>query len=87
MLKEIKYFLFLLIIILFTFFSIKYYISDKNKKKTFKNILSIDKKISSSEENIPLISSDTDDIVKYLSNEDNSNKKIYSFWDLLKNDN
>ena len=87
MLKEIKYFLFFLFISLFIFFSIKYYISDKNKKKTFKNINSLDKKISSSEGNIPLISSDTDDIVKYLSNEDGSNKKNYSFWDLLKNDN
>ena len=87
MLKEIKYFFYFLVIALFIFFLINFYISDKNKKKTFKNILSIDKKISSSEENIPLISSDTDDIVKYLSNEDNSNKKIYSFWDLLKNDN
>ncbi len=87
MLKEIKYFLFFSIIILFIFFSIKYYISDENKKKTFKNIYSIDKKISSLKGNIPLIPGDTDDIVKYLSNEDSSNKKKYSFWDLLKNDN
>ena len=84
MLKEIKYFLFFLIIIIFIFFSIKYYISDENKKKTFKNILAIDKKITSLERNIPILSSDTDNIVKYLSNEDSSNKKNYSFWDLLR---
>ena len=33
MIKEIKYFIFLLVIFLFIFFSIKFYISDENKKK------------------------------------------------------
>ena len=33
MFKEIKYFIFFLVITLFIFFSINFYISDENKKK------------------------------------------------------
>ena len=84
MIKEIKYFIFFLVIILFIFFSIKFYISDENKKKTFRNLSSIDKKINIYKTKLPIIFNDTDNIVEYLNNEDNSNKKKYYFWDLLK---
>ena len=47
----------------------------------------IDESISVYESKLPLISNDTDNIVKYLSNDENTNKKKYSFWDLLKNEN
>ena len=84
MLKEIKYFIFSLIIIFFIFFSIKYYIYDENKKKNFRNLSLIDKNISDHESKLPIIINDTDDIVKYLNNEESKNNKKYSFWDLLK---
>ncbi len=84
MIKEIKYFIFFLVIILFIFFSIKFYISDENKKKTFRNLSSIDKKINIYKSKLPIIYNDTDNIVEYLNNENNSNKKKYYFWDLLK---
>ena len=84
MIKEIKYFIFFLVIILFIFFSIKFYISDENKKKTFRNLSSLDKKINVYKTKLPIISNDTDNIVEYLNNEDNSNRKKYYFWDLLK---
>jgi|TARA_B100000929_G_scaffold288068_1_gene275827 cell shape-determining protein MreC len=87
MLKEIKYFIFFLFIVLFIFFSIKYYISDENKKKTFRNLSLIDKSISVYDSKLPIMSNDTDNIVKYLNNDKNTNKKKYSFWDLLKNEN
>ena len=87
MLKEIKYFIFLLIIVLFIFFSVKYYISNENIKKTFRNLSSIDKSISSHESKLPIIFNDTDNIVQYLDNEESKNKKKYSFWDLLKSEN
>ncbi len=87
MIKEIKYFIFLIVIILYIFFSIKFYISDENKKNTFRKLSSIDKNISIYETKLPIISNDTDDIIKYLNNEDNLNKKKYSFWDLFKSDN
>ena len=87
MLKEIKYFIFFLFIFIFIFFSIKYYISDENKKKTFRNLSLIDKSISVYDSKLPIMSNDTDNIVKYLNNDKNTNKKKYSFWDLLKNEN
>ena len=87
MLKEIKYFIFFLFIIFFIFFSIKYYISDENKKKTFRSLSLIDKKISAYEYNLPIIPNDTDNIVEYLNNDESTSKKKYSFWNLLKNEN
>ena len=87
MIKEIKYFIFFLVIIFFIFFSIKYYISNDNKKKTFRNLSLIDKNISIYETKLPIISNDTDDIVNYLNNDKSINKKKYFFWDLLKSEN
>ena len=87
MIREIKYFIFLLIIILFFSFSINYYISDENKKKTFRNLSLIDKNISIYESKLPVISNDTEDMVKYLNNDKSINKKKYFFWDLLKSEN
>ena len=87
MIKEIKYFIFFLVIVLFIFFSIKYYISDENKKKSFRNLSSIDKKINVLEHKLPIILKDTDNILKYLNNDENTNKTKYSFWDLLKSEN
>ena len=84
MLKEIKYFIFFLATILFIFFSINFYISDENKKKTFRNLNIIDKKISIYETKLPIISNDTDNIVSYLNNDISKSKKKYYFWDLLK---
>ena len=49
------------------------------KKKTFVDIFK--------ETKLPIILNDTDNIVKYLNNDDNSNKRKYFFWDLLKNEN
>tara|TARA_B100001121_G_scaffold303620_2_gene317818 strand:+ start:2155 stop:2418 length:264 start_codon:yes stop_codon:yes gene_type:complete len=87
MLKEIKYLVFFLVIILFFFSTINFYISDENKKKTFRNLSSIDEKINIYQTKIPIIIKDTDNIVKYLSKEDTLNKKKYSFWDLFKSEN
>ena len=87
MLKEIKYFIFFLVNILFILFSIKYYISNENIKKTYRNLSLIDKDINIYESKLPIILNDTDNIVKHLNNDANTNKKKYSFWDLLKNEN
>ena len=87
MLKEIKYFIFFLAIVLFIFFSIKFYISEENRKKTFRNLSLIDKHLNIYEKKLPVISNDTNNIIEYLNNDDNSNKKKYTFWNLLKNEN
>tara|TARA_Y100000590_G_scaffold385559_1_gene457758 strand:+ start:176 stop:439 length:264 start_codon:yes stop_codon:yes gene_type:complete len=87
MVKEIKYFIFFLVIIIFIFFSIKYYISDENKKKTFRNLSSIDKKINTHKSKLVIIYNDTDNIIKYLNNDKSKNQKKYTFWELLKSEN
>ena len=86
MLREIKYFIYLLVIFVFIVLSIKFYISDDNIKKTFRSLNSVDINIHSFETKLPVISNDTEDIVKYLNNEDSTNKKKYLFWDLLKSE-
>ncbi len=86
MLREIKYFFFSLAIVLFILFSIKSYISEENRKKTFRNLSLIDKQLNTYEKKLPVISNDTINIIEFLNNDDNSNKKKYTFWDLLKNE-
>ena len=83
MLKEIRIFVYLLIIFISIFFSIKFYISDANKKKSFRNLNSVDDNIKKYETRLPIIINDTDNVVQYLNDEDNSSKKKYSFWELL----
>ena len=46
MLKELKYFLFLFVIILFFFLSLKYYFSDSNKRNYYRSLKLIDEKIN-----------------------------------------
>ena len=87
MLKELKYFIYILIISLFIFFSIKFYISDENKKKTFRNLNLIDDKLKYYNSKLPIIINDTESILEYLNNNNNLQKKNYSFWDLLKSEN
>ncbi len=86
MIKEIKYFLYVLTIILFTFFSVKYYFSDTHKKKSYRSVQSIEEKIVTYSENLPVLKNDTDNIVEYVKNINNESKKKYHFWELLFND-
>ena len=46
----------------------------------------MDINIDNFETKLPVISNDTDNIVKYLNNEDSTNKKKYLFWDLFKSE-
>ena len=87
MLKEIKYLMFLIIIFIFIFFSSKYYFSDANKKKSFRSFNTVDKKINIYSQNLPVLNSDTQNIIEYAKNKDNKKKKKYYFWKLInKND-
>ncbi len=85
MLKELKYFLYLLVITLFFFLSLKYYFSDDNKKNSYRSYKQIDEKITMYSQNIILLKSDTIDIVEYVEKTINKNKKNYNFWKLLNN--
>ena len=85
MLKELKYFLYLFVIILFFFLSFKYYFSDGNKKNSYRSYKQIDKKITIYTQNIILLKSDTNNIVEYVEKTIDKNKKNYNFWKLINN--
>ena len=86
MIKELKYFFYLLVIFVFLFFTIKYYFSDLNKKKTFRAINNLSSNIEEYSSNLKVLSNDTDNIIEYVENNSNTEKKKFYFWNLL-NDN
>ena len=83
MLKEIKYLIFILVIFSFLFFTGKYYFSDDNKKNSYRSLISIDKKINSYVEKLPVLEDDTIDIIEYVEQSNNKKKKKFNFWKLL----
>ena len=86
MLKEIKYLIFLLFISLFLFFTGKYYFSDDYKKKSYRTLNNIEKKINVFAEKLPILDDDTKNIIEYIQQSDNKNKKKFNFWKLLDTD-
>ena len=82
MIKETKYLVFIILISLFLFFTIRYYFSDENKKKSYRSLSNIDTKINNYVKNLPILKSDTQNIIEYVE-ETKSNKKKYNFWKLL----
>ena len=85
MLKELKYLLYLLVITLFFFISLKYYFSDDNKKNSYKSYKLMDEKITKYSQNVILLKSNTIDIVEYVEKTIDKNKKNYNFWKLINN--
>ena len=85
MLKELKYLLYLFVIILFFFISLRYYFSDDNKKNSYRSLKQVDEKIINYSQNIILLKSDTIDIVEYVEKTIDKNKKNYNFWKLIDN--
>ena len=85
MLKELKYLLFISVISLFFFLSLKYYFSDDNKKNSYRSYKQVDEKITMYSQNIILLKSDTVDIVEYVEKTIDKNKKNYNFWKLINN--
>ena len=83
MFKELKYLFYLLVIFLFIFFISKYYFSDQNKKKSYRSFESIDLSVEKHLTNIPILKSDTEDIIDFVETYKDQNKKKYSFWELL----
>ena len=86
MYKEIKYLLFIIIIFLFVFLFLKYYFSDQNKKKSFRSLKDINQKINLYSKELPVLESDTQNIIEYVKNKENKKKKKYSFWELINKD-
>ena len=83
MFKEIKYLIFVLIICLFIFFTGRYYFSNENKENSFRSLSNINERINVYVEKIPILKDDTKDIIEYIEQSNNKNKKKFNFWKLL----
>ena len=86
MLKEIKYLLFIVIISLFFFYTGNYYFSNENIKKSYRSYKDIDEKIKIYSKELPVLESDTQDIIEYVKQTNKKKKKKFNFWKLLEND-
>ena len=83
MIKELKYFLYVITIISFIFFILNYYFSDENKKNSYRSTKIFDNKIVKYSKTLQSLESDTDNIVEYVENTFNKDKKKYKFWELI----
>ena len=64
-----------------------HYFSDSYKKKSYRSLSSIDKKIKLYSKNLAILENDTQNIIEYVKNTQTKKKKKYYFWDLInKND-
>jgi len=83
MIKELKYFSYTITIISFVFFILNYYFSDENKKNSYRSTKIFDTKIVKYSETLQTLESDTENIVEYIENTFNKDKKKYKFWELI----
>ena len=83
MIKELKYFLYVITIISFIFFILNYYFSDENKKNSYRSTKIFDNKIVKYSKTLQSLESDTEIIVEYVENTFNKDKKKYKFWELI----
>ena len=84
--KELKYFLYIITIFSFLIFVGTYYFSDKNKKNSYRSAQLYSDKISSYDDNLLVLESDTENIIEYAESNLDESKKKYKFWELFKND-
>ena len=85
MIKEIKYLFYLVVLSIFIFVVINYYFSDYYEKKSNRKISNFLDNFNSKNIDLPLIKSDTKNIIEYKINSDQIiNTKQRKFWDLIK---
>tara|TARA_B100000780_G_scaffold211986_1_gene151753 strand:+ start:721 stop:984 length:264 start_codon:yes stop_codon:yes gene_type:complete len=85
MIKELKFFFYILIIFLTCFLSFKFYFSDDNKKNSYRSLKQINEIIIKYSEDLILLNNDTNEIVEYVEKSIDKDKKNYKFWKLITN--
>ena len=83
MIKEIKYLIFVFIIFLFLFLSVSYYFSDTNKKNSYRTLNTINEKIITYVDKLPVLDDDTKNIIEYAEQSNKKKKKKFNFWKLI----
>ena len=86
MLKEIKYLIFIVVIVLFIFLTGRYYFSDENKKQSYRSYKNNDEKIKLYSRNLPVLENNTQNAIEYVKQTNKKKKKKFNFWKLLEND-
>ena len=87
MIREIKYFIFAIVIIFFIFFIVRYYFSDEYKKKSYRSLKNIENKINLYSESLPILENDTSNSIEYIKDPGIKKRKKFYFWELIeKND-
>ena len=85
MLKEARNVVYLLTIFFAIFFVAKFYLSENNIKRSNKVILQHQNELDNKFSDLPIIESDTNNIIEYTNEiEKFKNKKQRKFWDLFK---
>ena len=84
MIKELKNLFYILIIIIFIFFTIKHYFSDNYKKNYYKSLALLKNNIIENNLKLITLSSDTENIILSITKKPLKGKK-YKFWELLIN--
>ena len=85
MIKEIRYLFYLVVLSIFIFLVINYYFSDYYEKKSNRKISNFLDNFNSKNIDLPLIKSDTKNIIEYKIDSDQMiNTKQRKFWDLIK---
>tara|TARA_B100002051_G_C16711833_1_gene627068 strand:- start:1430 stop:1690 length:261 start_codon:yes stop_codon:yes gene_type:complete len=86
MVKELKYLFFLIVIFFFLFFTLRFYFSDDNFRNSYRSLSNFDNLIKKSEEKLPILKNNTNNIIEFVEYKKNKKTKKYSFFDLLYND-
>ena len=85
MLKELRYLLFIVIISIIIFLSLRFYFSETNKKNSYRKLMGSTKLIKEYSENLILLDDNTNNSIKFVKKNKN-NKKNFRFWELIVND-
>ena len=84
--NELKYLFYVVIILGFIIFVGNYYFSDKNKKNSYRATKIYDGEILKFSNNLVILKNDTKNIIEYVENSLDQDKKKYKFWELLFDD-
>jgi len=85
MLKKIINIFYLTSFLIFIILTVRFYFSDQNIRETNKSRSFYSVKINSKAQNLPLLKSDTNNIIEYVNDVEvyKKNKKKFTFWDLI----
>jgi|TARA_B110000259_G_scaffold98916_1_gene114181 hypothetical protein len=85
MIKELKYFFFIVINFIFLFLIINFYFSDNNKKNSYRSLKLVDKKNVIYFQKLILLKDDTNEVIEIFETTTDNNKRSYNFWKLINN--